>query len=97
MFGLVQIVPLFVELNTPSVDVPANTSVPITAMAAISGFAGSPVSTASQLDPLLVERNTPSYVPAKIFAPMNAKEVLPMLDGRPVVEAIQFAPMFVFV
>ena len=69
----VQIVPLFVERNTPT-EVPAKRFVPLTAREKTSE-AVRPESIGLQLAPLFVERKAPLlYVPANRCVPLTARD-----------------------
>jgi hypothetical protein len=54
-----------------------------------------PVLTALQLDPLLVERNTPpAYVPAKRFVPLTTRDQTRVVV-KPELTAVQLDPLLV--
>src|SRR5688572_24508333 len=58
----------------------------------IAVFAGNPLFTAVQMFPLSVDKNTPSFVPAKMFVPLTAKERI-MVSVKPLLTAAQLLPL----
>ena len=80
------------RLKTPPTSVPANRFVPEATRAKTFVFV-KPSLTAVQLAPVLEERNTPPYVPTKIFIPLttNVCTSHPKVV-RPAVTRVQFVP-----